>query len=143
MQTGADQLVVRQHQRLVCCLRASLIVSPAHAKMIVLSRTTADSAGGLSATVVDCSRGGVGLHVPVLLPRTSLVSVQIPMSESAAPAIVLHCRVQRATMSDRKPTYYLGLSFRTDENDAAQVDRLLALAGAGPASTPAGTAGSA
>ncbi len=141
MQSGPDQLVVRQHQRLQCSLPAKVAIADSHAGAVVLARTASEG-GALKTTVVDCSRGGLGLQTHVLLPRSCIVIVQLrdPAPGGDPSPIVLTCRVQRVTMTDRTPTFYLGLSFR-NECEAAAIERVLTLAARVSQPPPPGGAG--
>ena len=124
MPPGAEQLVVRQHERFHCRLATKLRVSDEIAEQVVLARTVGDGSGGMSAFVTDCSRGGVGVESSVFFPRGSRMKVLVsgtPDSTGKVPSIELLVRVQRVSMLDRKPTYYLGVSFvsKGPEHDAA------------------------
>lgn len=129
MAAPSEQLVVRQHERQLCQLPGSVVIAPDHANQVILSRTTVDSTGALDARIVDCSRGGLGLETKVFLPRTCRVLVRLkPEGLANAPHdLELSCRVQRVTMLDRTPRYYLGLSFiGQGEAHAARAAQLLA-----------------
>jgi len=105
-----DNLVVRQHERLRCELRAQAGVAPEHAAAIALSPLAADGAGCFEPTVVDISRGGIGLRTKVFLPKQSRIAVTITDPAIGAP-ISMTVRVQRVVMTDRTPTYELGTAF--------------------------------
>jgi hypothetical protein len=106
--SGTEQLVVRQHERHLCRVACSLRMGEQGAEQVALARSVGDGAGRVEATIVDCSRGGLGLESRVFLPRGSRMLVRIGTPEGGAE---LSVRVQRATMTDRTPTYYLGVSF--------------------------------
>lgn len=111
MDTPADQLVVRQHQRHACRLDASVSVAPDSPTRVAISRSVGDGSGVFSATVVDCSSGGLGLESNVYLPRDTRLSVRIRLGASSGHDIELGATVQRAQMISRTPRYYLGLAF--------------------------------
>lgn len=142
MSTQNDQLVVRQHERLLCTLRAHVRIADACAAQVSLARASGDASGTLDAQIVDCSRGGLGLQLPLFLPRAAQLLVRVKADESCGiPGdIELLTRVQRASMIDRTPTYYLGLSFRVPGAPQTDlIERLLVVAarqGQPPASQP-------
>ena len=122
MAQGAEQLVVRQHERFHCRLPLQLRIAPDVAEQIVLARAVCDGSGAIEAFITDASRGGLGIESAVFLPRGCRLRVRL--SSAAAPATPEHdvlVRVQRVSMLDRKPTYYLGVSFASKgpEHDAA------------------------
>lgn len=151
MPSGPDPLVVRQHERLTCRLPATVRVSDEYASQVTLARSAADAGGILNVKVVDCSRGGLGLESRLFLPRSCRVkitvaeAVQAVVAQAATGADVASpvgplefiARVQRITMTNRTPTYYLGLAFIGEgEEHTAKVARLLAAARAdAPAET--------
>ena len=117
-----SDLLVRQHERLICRLAALVRVVPEDAPQVSLSRTIGDGAGGLGCVVVDCSSGGLGLQSTVFIPRGARLDVSIsaehvePGEELARPSSGAMAReifsgsvrVQRVTMIDRTPRYYVG-----------------------------------
>jgi hypothetical protein len=127
LQPGAEQLVVRQHERYLCRLTCQVRVGEQTAEQVVFARNVGDGSGALDTWVVDCSRGGMGLESTVFLPRGSRLKVRV-ISDAGA-ALEVHVRVQRAAMQDRSPTYYLGVSFAGSGDDHTRaVDQILALA---------------
>lgn len=127
MQQSPEQLVVRQHERFECRIAARIRVAAACGEQVAFSRAVGDGTGALEATVVDCSKGGLGLETPIFLPRGVLLTVH-PGSGPGETG-VLEVRVQRATMLDRSPRFYLGVSYvgSGSEHDRA-VGALLAAA---------------
>ena len=122
MPPAAEQLVVRQHERFHCRLPLQLRIAPEVAEQIVLARTVCDNTGSIEAFITDASRGGLGIESAVFLPRGCRLRVRL--KSAAAPATPEHdlvVRVQRVSMLDRKPTYYLGVSFfsKGPEHDLA------------------------
>jgi hypothetical protein len=100
-----SDLAVRRHERYGSAIPARLLVSPATA--LRLSSAAIGTGGSVNASVVDISRGGIGISSPVYFPLTSQLRVTFALPGSAAPIEAL-VRIQRVAMSDVKPTYYLG-----------------------------------
>lgn len=111
-----DNLVVRQHQRLQCALASEAVIAPEHVGPIALSPLAADSAGTFHPTVVDISRGGIGLRTKTFFPKQARITVTITDTALEAP-ITATVKVQRVVMTDRTPTYELGTAF-VDPNPA-------------------------
>lgn len=116
MPSGPEQLVVRQHERYLCRVAGKARVAEEMGERVVLASSAGDGAGGVQMTVVDCSRGGLGLETSVFFPRGCRLKLTVEGLLVEGPDHgmrpgELAVRVQRATMTDRKPTYYLGLSF--------------------------------
>ncbi|MGH7133129.1 MAG: hypothetical protein ACREJO_14435, partial [Phycisphaerales bacterium] len=63
-----ENLVVRQHERLNCALRAELRVSPEHAEKIIVSTAAGETNGVVPVTLIDLSSGGVGVKSKVIFP---------------------------------------------------------------------------
>jgi len=124
-----EQLVVRQHERYLCRLPAKVRVGDGYTDQVSLPRSVGDGAGGVEVVVVDCSGGGLGIETPVLFPR----GCRLRVSLTGGPTPVeLAVRVQRVTMQDRRPTYYIGLSFvGSGDMHAANIDSALSMARAG------------
>lgn len=143
-------LAVRQHDRYECELRAEIGVAPASEGAVRLSRSAPGAGGRVPVRVVDLSRGGVGINSPVLFPQTCRIALRlsVPSAEPGGAALVFETalRIQRATMTDRTPTYYLGTSFEEHGPDHEKsVARLMeAVRGqAGSAPVPAAAKGGA
>lgn len=118
----AEQLVVRQHERFHCRLGSHLRVGDEVAEQVVLARTMGDGTGAIEASITDTSRGGLGIESPMFFPRGCRLRVRVkPSTDGAAPDHDLLVRVQRVSMLDRRPTYYLGVSFTSKgpEHDLA------------------------
>ncbi len=123
MTSGNEQLVVRQHDRHECQVAVEVAISTEHAGKVVLSRTVGDGAGTISATMVDISSGGLGLSSPVFLPKGCHLDVRLirtetaPTGPRAAPSTLFETqvRIQRTTMTDKSPTYYIGTAFVSDD----------------------------
>lgn len=141
--SATSELLVRQHERYTCRLSAKLRVVPEDAPQVSIARSVGDGAGGVNCIVVDCSSGGVGLQSPVFLPRGSKVIVTISSesldsstagsaADSAStelPSTVFKgtLRVQRVSMLDRTPTYYLGTALIKPVGDQSDATAAAAL----------------
>jgi len=124
-----SDLAVRLHERYACELPAHVSVSASSAAGVRLARSTVGATGKIPARVVDCSLGGVGIQSSVFFPMTCCMNLWLTVPGSSGNAgrdIELEVRLQRVTMLDRKPTYYLGGSFESEGPDAqAAIARLL------------------
>ncbi|HVU64854.1 MAG TPA: hypothetical protein VHC70_12815 [Phycisphaerales bacterium] len=137
MQPSAEQLVVRQHERIHCRIASQLRVASENAEQVSLARAIGDGSGGVDAFITDCSRGGLGIESSVFFPRGCRLRIKartVGAPQESAGAGEMVVRVQRVTMLDRKPSYYLGVSFVSKglEHDAA-VTALLDAARKAPA----------
>lgn len=110
MESRTESLLVRQHERVSCDLRAKVSPSSEHQSRVRLTRTLGDGSGNVSATVTDCSPGGLGILSPVFFPKTSVLSICI-LGEDGAPAYEGSAQVQRVVMHSRQPMYYIGVAF--------------------------------
>lgn len=130
--TAANDLIVRQHERVSCKLEALAAIDPGDAEQVVLSRlvsTAGRTDSTIGVTIVDVSTGGLGVVAPVYLPRGTRVRVRLPEHRSASGAPCEHLlRVQRCAMIDRSPSYYVGGAFT--DSDPGSVGALLTLASA-------------
>lgn len=106
-----DQLVVRQHERLQCRLRAHVRIDEEHAEQVAFARTVSDGTGTIGAHITDCSQGGLSLETSVFLPRGCRIRVRLDTAESTPHKLEVLARVQRSSMTNRAPTYVLGASF--------------------------------
>lgn len=133
MESGREQLAVRRHSRRECDLPGWVRVGDLHAAQVVFSRAVSESGGAIPARIVDCSEGGLGLHTSVYLPKgvTLVVGFRLGGADAEAER-ELHLRIQRGTMVDRSPTYYLGTSAVHHPGSEASLAALLAWA-SGPA----------
>jgi hypothetical protein len=128
MSRHETDLAVRRHIRYACDFPASVTVAPVHARAVRLGRSVAGTDGVVAARIVDCSLGGVGLHAGLFLPLTCALCTTFEINGQKIEALV---RIQRVTMCDRKPTYYLGAAFenpgdRLEETMAALLEALRA-----------------
>lgn len=113
--TQNDNLVVRQYERVKCSLAAELTVATEHQGIITFAAAVTNGQSTLPVTLVDISRGGIGLRSKVFLPKQSRLTVRIsdPASPAGGKSISLscQCKVMRVIMIDRTPMYELGTSF--------------------------------
>lgn len=139
MATSTGDLSVRSHERVKCALPAELWVGERSQDAVRLTGAARNAHGAVAVTVVDCSLGGLGLSSPVYLPKACRLRVRVdcPRDGEQAPRILeAAVAVQRATMTDRSPSYYLGCSFEDGGGDGARAlmesVRRAARAGEGP-----------
>lgn len=109
-QPGSEQLVVRQHERFLCRMPTLVRVAEDAAEQVTLSRAIGDGTGAIDVFITDASRGGLGIESHVFMPRGCRLKIRVQTGIGGS-VHDLTLRVQRVTMLDRKPTYYLGLSF--------------------------------
>jgi hypothetical protein len=112
MQSRPDTLLVRQHERVACNLNVCVQAAGDDASHVRLARTVGDGSGGVKATVIDCSHGGIGITSTVFFPKRMLLRAWI-VDDGADTPIVFDgiVRVQRTSMISREPRYYLGVAF--------------------------------
>lgn len=116
-----EGLTVRHAKRHVIALPCELSVAPAHQKLVQFSPQSGSARGVISATLVDASAGGVGASSPLFVPRMTLVLVRALLpSDRDTPIFEAVMRLQRVVMTDRTPTYLLGLAF--EHHDVASVE---------------------
>jgi hypothetical protein len=127
-------LAVREHERFRSDIGALVAVGPAGEGAVRVARSALGRSGAVDARLVDFSRGGVGLVTRVFLPLGCPVLVRVPgIAPGVCPAQIA-MRIRRAVMQDRRPSYYLGLSFEAPGPEAlAFVAALREPAGAAPA----------
>ncbi len=124
-----DHLTVRRHDRWGCDINGSLSVDDIHGEQVVFSRAVTESGGGVPVRIVDCSRGGLGLHCSVYLPRGTRVIVEFTETETPGEdKNTLHLRVQRGSMIDRTPSYYIGTSVIDQADSVQPLAKLIAMA---------------
>lgn len=130
-----SDLSVRQHERHACDVPVRIFVAGAGAEVVRLTRVGAE---GAAARIVDYSKGGIGLRSPVYFPLTCNLRLRLTTPTGT---IDVDLRVQRATMVDRTPAYYVGTSFDSATPGAAGAQqeaaaRLLAALRAIPLARP-------
>lgn len=129
MPTEPGGLVVRHAERHRCDIPARLVIDPIHAEKVVLSKSARTADGGVPATVMDCSLGGLGLRSTVFFPkgcRLVVVCSHTPPNGDRFEAEFL-VRVQRVVMLDRAPNYLIGvLHLRDDADDVLGPPALVA-----------------
>jgi hypothetical protein len=122
-----SDLAVRRHERYVCDFPAQVLVGPASTSTVRLSGSAVSASGAIPARITDFSAGGLGIQSPVFLPGTCQLHVRLTPSDPAIPSFQGTLRIQRAAMTDRKPSYYLGTSFDSAHPaDAESLGRMLA-----------------
>jgi hypothetical protein len=113
MQNQPGGLVVRQSERHRCDIPARLVIDPAHAERVVLTKSARAADGSVAATVIDCSLGGLGIKSKVFIPKgCRLIAViggdGVGGAMSADIEGEFAVRVQRVIMLDREPNYLIG-----------------------------------
>lgn len=144
-----EQVVVRQHERYSCRLAAATRVAQDLEGAVPLARGVREGSdgAGIACTIVDVSRGGIGIETGVFLPKTCKVEVTLPGSSigDASARVALRGTVMRIAMLDRTPRYYLGLSFNPSDMTTTKIaEALLANVKArqtAPAPAPSATTG--
>lgn len=141
MESRPETLLVRQHERVKCNLRVQVSAAPEHAGQVRLARTLGDGSRIVSATLTDCSPGGLGIDSPVYFPKAARLDIRVFVSrpDASAETVLFQgiMRVQRASMFGHEPSYYLGTSF-TDPPSQDQVASLMEQARRHPAAERAG-----
>ena len=148
MQNQPGGLVVRQTERHRCDIPARLVIDPAHAERVVLTKSARAADGSVAATIIDCSLGGLGLRCKVFIPKGCRLIVVFSGDGSIGNGMEgeFAVRVQRIIMLDREPNYLIGtLHVRDAADDSAEpspaLRRLIELAKAlwgDPADSAAG-----
>jgi len=104
---AASRLFVRHGTHLA----ASVEVHPDHADQVRMSFGDALS----DFAVVDVSKGGIGLHSSVFLPKNLKVVLKIchtgPAGAEASRPLTIRAIVRRYTLVDHRPSYLIGLQF--------------------------------
>ncbi|GMU33700.1 MAG: PilZ domain-containing protein [Planctomycetia bacterium] len=104
---AASRLFVRHGTHLA----ASVEVHPDHADQVRMSFGDALN----DFAVVDVSRGGIGLHSGVFLPKNLKVVLKIsqtgPSGAETARPLTIRAIVRRYTLVDHRPSYLIGLQF--------------------------------
>lgn len=123
MAESSDRLSVRQHDRFECRVAARLGVDPGHTAQVSFSRSVAESRGQIPATVVDVSRGGLGVETLVYLPKGCRLALHVT-APGQSQAQTVQVRVQRVRTVGREPRYYVGTSFVDPSAGAGLVESL-------------------
>jgi hypothetical protein len=130
MQPYSTPSLVRADQRYNCSLGAVLRPAVAEASMpggepsdqVLLGRSAGEGDGTVKATVVDLSRGGLGVCTPIFFPRGARIEISVTAKDGIGTVVG---RVQRVEMRDRKPTYYIGVSMASPSDAAPVLESLM------------------
>lgn len=130
MQPNPTPSLVRADQRYNCSLGAVLRPAPGDTSspsadlgdQVLLGRSAGEGDGTVKVTVVDLSRGGLGVSTPIFFPRGARVEISVAGKGGVSTVVG---RVQRVEMRDRKPTYYLGVSMANTTEAAPVLESLL------------------
>lgn len=114
--------MVRRYQRRACDLHCSVSIEGPSRDAVHPARSLWPT-GQIPGRVVDVSPGGVGVRLPIFLPKRTLIRLRAaapgaaigPAGEIDEPLLETICRVQRIDMIDRTPSYELGAAFERAE----------------------------
>ncbi len=129
MRPETNKSLARTHDRHACRMPVRLLIDPIHSELVVLSKKVRGKDGAISAMLVDCGFGGLGIESDCFVPKGCHVRIRVVVEEAAgADAAELPMRVQRVIMQGSGPKYLLGMTFGggqgQEENDE-QVGPLL------------------
>lgn len=110
--SGMDQLAVRRTQRHDVALRGRFAIAEPHTRLVRLARTSGMRDGVVEADVVDLSAGGLGLLTHVFLPKRVALVCKLLLPQSETVAFECEGVVTRVVMTDRRPMYMIGVTFR-------------------------------
>lgn len=123
-------VMVRRTRRYDASLRARVSICAEHAPLVRLGPSSGAKDGWIEMDVVDFSAGGVGFVSLVWLPRRTILQFQLYAPGAGSDKAVVNgkTRVQRVTMTDRRPAYLLGTAFdsNTDPKIHAEMEALIA-----------------
>jgi hypothetical protein len=123
-------LVIRRHRRHDIALDAEVSIAPEHAQAVRFAPAVGGRRGQISTVLVDVSSGGLGVISTVFIPRGALAFIRVrnPAMPDAPPVLDAKVRVQRVTMTDRRPGYLIGASFADTSADfVQQFERFMAI----------------
>ena len=125
------ELSVRQFERTEVVLDAEFELAPECRGQVRFSGRSSASKGttALRVTVSDVGLGGMGVQVPMFLPRMTVGTIRVfdpapagvALSGEPVHAVAFECvlRVRRCELTSRVPTYFVGFSFEKAEADLA------------------------
>lgn len=130
MEPNPTPSLVRTDQRYNCSLGAVLRPAPDEPSevgrdlgdQVLLGRSAGEGDGTVKVTVVDVSRGGLGVATPIFFPRGSRIEISVNGKDGVG---TVQGRVQRVEMLDRRPTYRLGVLFANATDSMPVVESLL------------------
>jgi hypothetical protein len=121
--------MVRQSVRYDVSIRGSVAVAPAHDDAIRFGGGAGHRDGWVDLDIIDFSSNGIGMISSVFIPRKTVLIVRAySFGESPVQLLEVPVRVQRVSMTDRRPGYLIGTSFAEPSPEALQqINALLAL----------------
>ena len=124
-----NQLLVRRTTRHDVALKGRMWLAPEHAGTIKYSTVALGKDGGVDIDVVDFSAGGLGVLSKVFIPRRALLRIRVESPAANVPPLLeALVRVNRVTMTDRRPAYLVGTAYeQLTEQQMSQVDHVLTL----------------
>jgi hypothetical protein len=123
------EVIVRRSVRHDVVMRAAISIAPEHARHVKFGAAAGAREGWVDGDVVDFSAGGLGFVSGLFVPRKARIGVRV-FSPVNPEDVLLTCivRVQRVTMTDRRPAYLLGTSFENPPPEVGvQINDLLAI----------------
>ncbi|MBX3364754.1 MAG: hypothetical protein KF866_08325 [Phycisphaeraceae bacterium] len=121
-------LSVRRSVRFELVLPVRMCIAPEHRGHVRWNTGLGGPEGWIDADLIDFSAGGIGVMSLVFVPRKTLVRFKVLGIDGGPgePLLDAVARVQRVTMTDRRPAYLLGTSFeRTNEVVTRQIAELI------------------
>jgi hypothetical protein len=121
--------IVRRSVRHDVLIRGAVAVMSEHSGLVRFAAAAGARDGWVDVDLVDFSFSGVGFMSPVYVPRRVLLLVRLMGYGQDSPVIMeAPVRVQRTTMTDRRPVYLVGTAFADpSEQSIEQINRLLEL----------------
>jgi|GEM_PF-3330411 len=127
-----DGLTVRHDVRRNVALLCELSIAKDHQRAVCLSAKACAADGRITAMIIDASEGGLGVTTSVFIPLRTIVTMSVSFRDSdrAQTTCMAPMRIKRVIMTDRAPTYELGLSFHCpDEETQEQIHKFLGSVG--------------
>jgi hypothetical protein len=124
-----QQNMVRQSVRYDVSIRGCVAVAPGHADAIRFGAGAGHRDGWVDLDIIDFSSNGIGMISSVFIPRKTLLMVRaFSFGDPPTQLFEVPVRVQRVSMTDRRPGYLIGTSFADPDPTAVQqINALLAL----------------
>jgi len=125
--SGMDHLAMRLNERHDVALRGRFKIAESHAGVVRLAKASGVRDGMIEADVIDISGGGLCLLTPIFIPKQVNVECQVLAPQGSTTEFECSARVSRVVMTDRRPMFLIGLTFKgMTEASRAQLSALLA-----------------
>jgi hypothetical protein len=129
--SGMEPILVRKNERHDVAIRGRFAVAAAHATIVRLSKAAGIKHGTIDIDIVDLSSAGLGFLTPVFIPKHTRVTMQVAPGNGSSDTFEARGIVRRVVMTDRRPMYYVGISFDAiPDTERANLNALLAEFGA-------------